>query len=197
MGDEDDSLALRGESAEDVGEAAPLGRGQRRGRLIQDEQACAATEQLQDLHALARADGEVLDDRVGIDGEPEAGGDVAQLGGHAADAGRHRSAPAHSQRDVLGDGHVRDEHEVLVHHPDPEFERVARAFDRDRLPVDLDRAGVRLNEAVDDVHQGRLAGAVLPEQPVDLSARDVERDVVVRCQLAEALRDAAEAEDGR
>jgi len=32
---------------------------------------------------------------------------------------------------------------------------------------------------------------------VDLSARDVERDVVVRCQLAEALRDAAEAEDGR
>ena len=78
-----------------------------------------------------------------------------------------------------------------MHHPDPELECVARALDGHGLSVDLDGARVRLHEAVDDVHERRLAGSVLTEQPVDLPVCDVEGDGVVRGRLAEALGDPA------
>src|SRR5262249_17082455 len=63
--------------------------------------------------------------------------------------------------------------------------------------VDLDRALVGLDEAVDDVHERRLAGAVLAEQAVDLAVCHLERDGVVRGQTAVALRDPAEAQKRR
>ena len=74
------------------------------------------------------------------------------------------------EHDVLGDRHHRDQHEVLVDHADPQVDRIARRAHRDRLPVDPDLALVRLVETVEDVHQRRLAGAVLAEQGVHLTA---------------------------
>ena len=101
------------------------------------------------------------------------------------------------QHDVLGHRHDRDEHEVLVHHPDPELDRVLRRVDRHRLPVHEDLARVRGVEPVEDAHQGRLAGAVLAEQGVYLAAPQVEVDVVVGEHARELLRDSAQLEDGR
>ena len=84
-----------------------------------------------------------------------------------------------AEHDVLGDGHHRDEHEVLVHHADPALDRVLRRAERDALAVEQDLALVGLREPVEDVHQRRLAGAVLAEQRVDFAAAEVEIDVVV------------------
>ena len=39
--------------------------------------------------------------------------------------------------------------------------------------------GIRLDDAVDDLHQRRLAGAVLAEHRVDLAGQHVEVDAVV------------------
>ena len=50
-----------------------------------------------------------------------------------------------------------------------------------------------LVEAVEDVHERRLARAVLSEERVHLSAPEVEVDVVVRERSRELLRDAHEA----
>ena len=55
----------------------------------------------------------------------------------------------------------------------------------DLAPVDEDAPLVRLVEAVEDVHQRRLAGAVLAEDGMHRAARDVQADVVVGLQLAE------------
>ena len=60
--------------------------------------------------------------------------------------------------------------------------------------VEQDLALVGVVEAVEHVHQRRLAGAVLAEQAVDLARLDHEVDVVVGDESAEALRDAAEFE---
>ena len=78
--------------------------------------------------------------------------------------------------------------------PIPWSHRLARRADRDRLAVDEDLALVRAEHAVDDVHQRRLARAVLAEQRVDLAAPQREVDGVVGRQRAEALGDAAELE---
>ena len=66
-----------------------------------------------------------------------------------------------------------------------------------RLAVDEDLALVRLEQPVEDVHQGRLAGAVLAEQGVDLARLDGQVDVVVGDQVTEALGDAAQFESQR
>jgi hypothetical protein len=81
-------------------------------------------------------------------------------------------------------------------HPDPTADRIAGRHERDRLTVQHDLALVSFVKAVDDVHQRRLAGAVLPQEGVDLTAPDVEIDVVVREHAWEPLRDPANFEDG-
>jgi len=65
------------------------------------------------------------------------------------------------------------------------------------LVVDEDLALVGLVEPVEDVHQGRLAGAVLAQQRVHLAGLDGDVDVVVGHQVAEALGDAAQFESQR
>ena len=65
------------------------------------------------------------------------------------------------------------------------------------VPVEQDLALVRHGQAVEDVHQCRLAGAVLAEQGVDLARSDVEVDVVVGDHARIALRDAVHLERGR
>ncbi len=76
-------------------------------------------------------------------------------------------------------------------HPDPHVDRVARCVELDETAGDLDLALVRPVEAREDVHQGRLPGAVLPEERVDLPGRDLERHVLVRDDAREPLRDPA------
>ena len=53
---------------------------------------------------------------------------------------------------------------------------------------------VRLVEAVEDVHERRLARSVLAQQRVHLALAQIEIDRVVGGERAEALRDAAELE---
>ena len=112
---------------------------------------------------------------IGVEGAGEAGGLVAE-------------------HDVLGDGEDRDQHEVLVDHADPGRHGVAGPGEVLDDVVEHDLALVGLVEAVEDVHQRGLAGAVLTQQAVDLAGQDLERDPVVGHQRAEALGDVAKDE---
>ena len=69
------SATARRQGAE---ERLGLLRRQHRGRLVEDQDAGVAVERLEDLDALALADGEVADPRVGVDLEAEAPGEVAR-----------------------------------------------------------------------------------------------------------------------
>src|SRR4029077_17206292 len=71
-----------------------------------------------------------------------------------------------AEDDVLGDAQDRNEHEMLVDHADPAMDRIRRSGQSDLGAVDKDLALVRAREPVEDVHEGRLAGAVLAEQGV-------------------------------
>ena len=197
VGDEDDRHPAGLEAAEDLEQLERLLRRQHRGRLVEDQDVGLAVERLQDLDPLLLADGQVGDQRVGVDLELEARRELADpvrgRGLVEQDPGARRLVREH---DVLGDGHHRDQHEVLVHHPDPAVDRVLRRLERDRLAVQQDLALVGLVEPVEDVHQRRLAGAVLAEQRVHLAAPQVEIDVVVRDDPRKPLRDPAELQDG-
>ena len=91
-----------------------------------------------------------------------------------------------AEDDVLGDRERRHEPEVLVHHPDPGLDRVARRVEVHRLAVEPDLALVRPVQADEDVRERALAGAVLAEERVHLAGRGLEVDAVVREDAGES-----------
>ena len=193
VGDEDECLALAAELADDREQLVDLLRREHRGRLVEDEQLRSAVQHLQDLDALLQSERDVLDASARLDHDLEALLELADPSFDRAPV-EHRSHALVTEHDVLRHGERRHEHEVLVDHPDAERDRVARSGDAYVLAVEADGAGVRVIEAVQDVHEGRLARAVLADERVDLALVHDEVHALQRLQLAETLGDAAHLE---
>ncbi len=84
-----------------------------------------------------------------------------------------------------------------MHHADTPGDGVGWAGDAHLITVEQDLTLVRRGQAVQDVHERRLARAVLSQQRVDLPRAHVEVDVVVGDHAGIALGDAAHLERGR
>ena len=89
---------------------------------------------------------------------------------------------------------------MIVHQGNSAFSWNTKAMScgsgpRTGLPLDLDRAGGRRQQAADHVEQRALAAAARPDQAEQLAARDIERGVLQRlhelrvARLAELMRD--------
>ena len=166
VGDQDDGLALVTQRAKDAEQVIGLGRGQHPGGLIEDEDLGAAIERLEDFDALLLADRQILDDGVGIDIEAVVGGDALELDAGLGERRREQRGILGTEHDVLDDGEIVDQHEVLVHHADAELEGMAAVGDGVGRAVDADFARVGGVEAIEDRHQGRFAGAVFTNDAV-------------------------------
>jgi hypothetical protein len=99
------------------------------------------------------------------------------------------------QEDVVEDAQLVHQGEVLVDGVDAVRARLADGVQLDRLAVDVDRPGVRLVVAGQDLDQRRLAGAVVAEQAEHLALLEMQVDVAQRGDRAEALGDALDAQD--
>ncbi len=196
MGDEHDGLALVDQALHDLEELVDLTGGQHRGRLVEDEDLGLSEQRLDELHPLLLTDRQVADQCVGVDVEAVALGDLddaCSCGGHVEEGAVGDLVAEHH---VLGHREHRDQLEVLVHHPDPERDRICRTRERHRLPAHQDLAPRRLVQAEEHVHQRALAGSVLAEQAMDLALVQGEVDVLVRDDAGELLGDAPRLEDG-
>ena len=195
VADEDDAAPGLGEPAEQEEDLLRLLWGQHRRRFVEDQDPCVPVEGLQDLDTLLLADRQAADLRVGVDVESEPGREVAdparRLPAIQEQGVRHRLV---AQDDVLGHGQHRHEHEVLMDHADAVVDGVARSTHGHRLSVQQDLALVGTGEAVEDVHEGGLAGAVLAQERMDLAGAHVQVDVVVRDDARISLGDAAHLE---
>ncbi len=96
------------------------------------------------------------------------------------------------EQDVAGDVEIVEEVELLVDERDPEGRRRGHAADRHRRAVDQQLARVGLFDPADDLHQRRLAGAVLAEQRHDLAGVHLERDAAQGVDARESLLDPPE-----
>src|SRR5690606_16433561 len=90
-----------------------------------------------------------------------------------------------------------DEHEMLVDHADAGRDGVAGTVEVDGLAVDQHLTFVGVVEAVEDVHQGGLSGAVLAEQAKNLARLDREVDRIVGDHTGESFRYSLQFESQR
>ena len=154
MGDEDDGGAGVLELAHDRHELVGLLRREHGGRLIEDEDLRVPRERLDDLNALLHPDGQLLDERVGVDVEPEPLRDLPDaLPGRIQVEEPSRFGGFVTEHHVLSDGEHRDQHEVLVHHADARAHGVAGTVKVLDVIVEEDRALVGLVQTVENVHQ--------------------------------------------
>ena len=142
--------------------------------LIENQYARLAEERLEDLDPLLHSDGQVLNQRVGIDLETVALGDVNDFGPCGSPVDHPELRGLHTEDDVLGDRKRLDEHEVLVHHADPEADGLTRALDLDHCTVNKNAARVGPQQPVRDVHQRGLPGTVLTQKRNHFTDIDVE-----------------------
>ena len=96
-----------------------------------------------------------------------------------------------AEEKVGGDVEAGDEVEFLKDGGDAGRLRGARIGEAGRAALDQHLAAVRLDDAGEDVHQGRFAGAVLAEQRMNFAALEIEVDAAQGLHAAKALDDAA------
>jgi hypothetical protein len=96
-----------------------------------------------------------------------------------------------AERDVLRDRERRDEVDLLVDGADAEFLGFPRRFGPDDPAGQTHLAGIGRVDAGEDLDQGGLAGAILPEQRVDLAGANREIHVRERHHPGKLLSDAA------
>ena len=180
-----------------------LGALEHRGRLVeQDHQVAAGVllerQRLGELDHLARGEIEILGAHARIDidlhlRELSRRSGVERAPVDDAEAGELRLV---AEIDVLADGEVGQERLLLEHHADALAVGVGRIEQPRRLPGDQDLPGVGLIDAAQDLHQRRLAGAVLADQADDLATADLDRHALQRVDAGKALVDRDERERG-
>ncbi len=188
--DVEDRTAFGGQMPERGEELVDRCRRQHRRRLVHDQQLRRLQKAADDLDALTLADRKRVHAAARIERQAVACGSLANPRVEFASA----AILFEPECDVLGDGQRFEQRELLEYHTDAERARLCWTADGHRFAVPPDRAGVRPHDAVDDLDQRRLAGAVFAEYRVDLAWRDGEIDAVVGDGAGEALADAGKLE---
>ena len=192
--DEDDRLALAAHLADDLKQKLDLLRREDGRRLVENEDLRLAVQHFQDLDALLHRDVQILDLLRRVHLKAELFRElrhflVGALHVHGGEDAGDAAARLHAEDDVLRDGVVRHQLEVLVHHADVQLGGVVRREGLHFLAADVHLALVRLIHAEQNAHQRGLSGAVFAQQREDLALFDAEADVVVGYDAGKAFGD--------
>ena len=171
-----------------------------RGGLVEDEQLDALRQRLGDLDQLLLADADVADLGGRVLLETDAGEELrGLLIGLVPVDEAERALDLVVEEDVLRDGEVGTQSELLVDDDDALGLAVADVAELDHLVLEDDVAlvgAVRIDPG-EHLHQGGLASPVLAADRVDLATRDLEGDVLQGLDAGEGLGDGLHLQDVR
>ena len=148
-------------------------------RFVEDEVLGIICQGFQDLDSLLHTNWEILDKRIRVYVQPvpfREPLDGASRISHVEHAGL---AVLAAEDQVLRHRENLDQHEMLMHHANPGGNRLFGVLADMLDAIDGNRAVVGLQQPVQHVHQGRLAGPVLTKQAMDFTGLDVEVNGVV------------------
>ncbi len=195
VGNEQDRPAGLGQGPDDLEEAFRFLRGEHGGGLVQDQHLCVSHQRLEDFHLLLSPYRQVLDQGVRGHVETELVGYPQDVAAGFAPVEKTQTLDGlETEDDVLCHRENWHQHEVLVDHADAPPDRFSRVSKAHRVTVDTYLARVGVEQAEQDVHEGALAGAVLPQETVDLPLLQGEIHVVVGDERPKCLGDAHQLE---
>ena len=157
---------------EDAEHFSHIGGGQRRRRLVEDENLGVARERLGDLDHLPARQRQILDRCQGM--HVLGAGPGQRVFRHAAlprPVDQAEAAGRGAQEQIVGHRQVRHQREFLEHADDAGRDRRRRVAEAHLAPVEHHPALIGLGDAAHDLDQRRLAGAVLAQYRMDAAAR--------------------------
>ena len=159
-------------------------------RLVHDQHLGVLGQRLGDLGELPVGGAQLTDPGPRIDLDVHVGEHLPRLADRLPVVDQTSGHRFGGQIDVLRDGQAGHQAELLEDHPDAcRLGRVDRG--QIHLPaIDHDLPGVLGVDALQDLHQGRLAGSVAAGEGMDLPAGDLEVDALQDDDAVEALLDA-------
>ena len=197
VGDKEDRHAARFETPQDFEQALGFLGSEGRSRLVENEELALEGEGLGDFDELHLRHAEARDLCGRLDVEPDLREQLGRPPVRLAiidDAAALRQTLEHQ---VLGDRHLGQHRELLMHDPDAGAKGVGRGARGVGCAVEDDLALVDGIDAAEQVDERRLARPVLPEEHMALAAPDLERDAAERDDAGKALPDVGHGEDGR
>ena len=204
--DDDDRPALAGDAPQPLLQLLGLPRVEAGGRLVEQQHVRPPEQRARDFDLLLHAVGKVVHFAAGelrqsgpfqrVHRLPRPAG--APDGAHGIqDVGQLEDAGRLPDQDVLQNGEVRNEPDVLEAPRHPAAHPQAGRHAGQVLPVDVDPSGRDRVDAADQVEDGGLARAVGSDEGGALAARHVERQIPDDLQPAEGLGHPVQAQDRR
>ena len=197
--DVNDADAAGPQPPHDVEEPRDVTFGQRRGRLVHDEDARVVRQRAQDLDSLAVADRQRADDLVcGQIIDLERGEERFGPGAHGAPVdAAHSGARRVTEKNVLRDRQLGEEQQFLINRGDASALGVLWTGEARFSATDQNGAAVGLVDPGNDLDERRFAGPVLSEEGMDLPRADFERHARQRSHARKCLLDIAHFEERR
>ena len=192
MGNEENGHSLAGQLMQGHEQLFNRLGNEHRRRLVQNQQLRIGHQRANDLHALAFAHRELVDDGGRIDLKAVLLAETLHFGRNGFDRLFFRE----TERDVFRHGQRVEKGKVLVHHRNAERTGLCRTVDLERTAVEFHAAFVRTDGAVNDLHERGFAGAVFAEHGEHFPGRNVHIDMVVGHDAGVALRDVFQTEAG-
>jgi hypothetical protein len=177
--DEDGGHAFLLEILEDGEEVVAVVLVERGGRLVEDEELHVAREGLGDLDQLLLADAELLHPGGGIHVESHALEHLGRLLDALVELDETVLRDLVAELDVLEDGHVGHEGELLVDDGNAHLLAVGYVAEFLAAPLDDDLPGVLAVgiHSRKHLHEGRFARPVLADETMYLALADGEGDI--------------------
>ena len=193
VGDQHQRAAFGAQLRDDLGENLGLDIGQRIGGLIHDDDLGVQRQRTRNLDHLLLTDAQLADGGAGIQRLAQA---VEQLAGITVQAlpvdGAQRGAWLTAEEDVLAGGKARHQIEFLVDDGDAAVHRLTWGGEDHFLVTQPQRAGVIAIDAGENLHQRRLARAILTGQRMHAPRAQRQVDTLEHADPGEALVDALE-----
>ena len=191
VGDVDEGDALGREPPDHLEEFFELRPAERRRRLVEHDDAGIARQRGRDLHHLPLRDAQVHEAGTRIDAEAEPVHHGEAVAVERAPIDDSEAGPGQAaEKNVLGDCQVRRLHELLVDDGDSELDHPERRRALDQLARDPHLAGIRQVGPGEDLHERRLAGAVLAHEAMHFARLEREVDAGQRPHARKAPCDA-------
>jgi hypothetical protein len=166
--------------------------------FVQNEELRLGDECLGEFDKLSLGERKLSCMRPGIDVDPKVAKNPGRFGFDTWIVDLSQPRPWHpAEEDVLRHAQVWAETQLLVNGGNADRFGLVRREPGKRGAIELDRAGIRLMHAGDQIDPGAFAGAVFAHEGVNLTRIDIEAHPVEHHIAGERLRQVGRTQDGR